>query len=315
MIGQGGRGAWITKLFAEHGGYQVAAVADYFPEVVQSSGSAVGVAEKRRFSGLDGYKRLLESQVDAVALETPPYFFPEHAAAAVAAGCHVYMAKPVAIDVPGCLTIAELGKKASAGKKAFLVDFQIRTNPEWAECIRRIRRGDLGKLAMICSYYHSEGFPDPPKTDSVESRLRHLIWCNDVDLGGTHLVNASIHAIDGALWVAGDTQPVTRNGTQPYVSQGSARRQRGHQLGYDGVGRRPDPEPSLQAPRDLEGQQRLLRLRGLWARRVHGGTLRRKDVAARVENRLQGRRDHEPLPRRSREQHRRLPQGDFPGSL
>jgi myo-inositol 2-dehydrogenase / D-chiro-inositol 1-dehydrogenase len=212
VIGQGGRGAWITKLFAQHGGYQVAALADYFPEVVQASGEALSVQEKRRFSGLDGYKRLLESKVDAGALETPPYAFPEHAAAAVAAGCHVYMAKPVAVDVPGCLAIAELGKQASAKRQAFLVDFQIRTDPNWAECFRRIRQGDLGKLAMICSYYRSDGFPDPAKTESVASRLRDLIWCNDTDLGGTHLVNASIHAIDGALWMAGDKPPVSAMG-------------------------------------------------------------------------------------------------------
>jgi predicted dehydrogenase len=147
-----------------------------------------------------------------VALETPPYCFPEHAAAAVAAGCHVYMAKPVAVDVPGCLAIAELGKKASAQRQVFLVDFQIRTDPEWAECIRRIRQGDLGKLAMICSYYRSEGFSDPPKTATAESRLRNLVWCNDIDMGGTHLVNASIHAIDGALWVAGDKPPLSAMG-------------------------------------------------------------------------------------------------------
>lgn len=212
VIGQGGRGAWITKLFVEHGGYQIVAVADYFPEVVEPAGEAVDVEKKRRFCGLEGYKRLLDSKVDAVALETPPYFFPEHAAAAVAAGCHVYMAKPVAIDAPGCLAIGELGKKASTKRQVFLVDFQIRTDPQWAECIRRIRQGELGKLAMVCSYYRSEGFPDPPKTETAESRLRHLVWCNDIDLGGSHLVNASIHAIDGALWIAGDKPPLSAMG-------------------------------------------------------------------------------------------------------
>ena len=33
-----------------------------------------------------------------------PRFHPEHGAAAVAAGCHVFAAKPVAIDVPGATT-------------------------------------------------------------------------------------------------------------------------------------------------------------------------------------------------------------------
>ncbi|MBN1341060.1 MAG: hypothetical protein JXQ73_00165 [Phycisphaerae bacterium] len=59
--------------------------------------------KSRRFSGLSGYKKLIESGVEAVALETPPYSFPEHTRAAVEAKLHVYMAKPVALDVSGCL--------------------------------------------------------------------------------------------------------------------------------------------------------------------------------------------------------------------
>ena len=66
----------------------------------------------RRFSGLSGYRKLIASGVEAVALETPPCFFPEHAQAAVDAGLHVYMAKPVAVDVPGCQSIAASGARA-----------------------------------------------------------------------------------------------------------------------------------------------------------------------------------------------------------
>src|SRR5512140_2684595 len=102
IIGCGSRGKWIAKLFAKHGGYTIHAVADYFPEVVEQAGAELGVEAARRFSTLSGYRRLMESGVEAVALETPPYCFPQHAQAAVAAGLHVYCAKPVAADVPGC---------------------------------------------------------------------------------------------------------------------------------------------------------------------------------------------------------------------
>jgi hypothetical protein len=103
VVGCGGRGAWIASLFREHGGYEMHAVADHFPEVAEAAGSALGVAPARRFSGLSGYHKLIESGVEAVALETPPCFFPEHVQAAVDAHLHVYMAKPIAVDVPGCL--------------------------------------------------------------------------------------------------------------------------------------------------------------------------------------------------------------------
>ncbi len=202
VIGLGGRGRMIAGMVQDHGGYELTAVADYFPQVARDAGHKFGVPESRQFSGLSGYKRMLDSDVDAVFLETPPYCFPEHAEAAVDAGRHVYMAKPVACDVPGCKTIAEAGKQATKGNKVFLVDFQTRTDPLIIEGVRRMQDGEIGTLAFLSSLYADESFSDPPLTDTAESRLQSLIWVNDIALGGSYLVNAGIHAIDVALWMA-----------------------------------------------------------------------------------------------------------------
>jgi len=202
-IGLGGRGTLIAGMLKEHKGYQLTSVADYFPEVSKKAGEKFAVAEKRRFSGLSGYQKLIDSKVDAVFCETPPYCFPEHVGAAVNAGCHVYLAKPVACDVSGCLTIAEMGKKATETKKVFLVDFQMPTDPFIIEAVKRVHKGDIGPVAMVSSFYTDDGFRDPPKSETIESRLRHLIWVNDVNLGGGMIVNCDIHAIDAALWIAG----------------------------------------------------------------------------------------------------------------
>src|SRR5512133_656590 len=126
VIGCGGRGAWIAELFAQNGNYNVVGVADYFQDRVDGIGNKLNIPANKRFTGLSGYKKLLEEKIDAVAIETPPYFHPEQAAAAVEAGKHVYIAKPLAVDVPGCQSIAESGKKATAKKLTFLVDFQTR---------------------------------------------------------------------------------------------------------------------------------------------------------------------------------------------
>lgn len=204
LVGLGGRGRLIARLMTEsHKGYHLTALADYFEQVAQAAGERFGVPKDRCFSGLSGYKGILESKVDAILLETPPCFFPEHAEAAVKAGVHVYMAKPVAVDVPGSLLIGELGKKATTRKQVFFIDFQVPTDPFNIETVKRFKEGLIGKAGLLSSFYTDEAFPDPPKTKTVESRLQNLIWVNDIDLGGGFLVNAGIHAIDAALWMAG----------------------------------------------------------------------------------------------------------------
>lgn len=202
VLGCGGRGSWIAKLFQKHGGYEMFAVADYFQSVADTCGDTLGVDKARRFSGLSGYRRLMESGVEAVALETPPCFFPEHTRAAVERKLHVYMAKPVAVDVPGCLAVETAAQKATADRRVFLVDYQIPTDPHNLEVVKMIRAGEIGKMVALNSHYFAGSFGDPPLTATIESRLRSLIWCNDVAIGGGHHVNACIHAVDAALWIA-----------------------------------------------------------------------------------------------------------------
>ena len=74
VVGCGGRGTFVAELFQAHGGYEISAAADYFPEQVDAFGAKLGVAPARRFSGLSGYRRVLDAGVDAVAIESPPFF-------------------------------------------------------------------------------------------------------------------------------------------------------------------------------------------------------------------------------------------------
>lgn len=203
VVGQGGRGHWISGLFAKHGGYQITGVADYFPEVAAEKGKALGVAESHCFSGLSGYKRLIASGVDALVLETPPYFFPEHAQAAVDAGKHVYMAKPAAVDVPGALQVEAAAKKAEPNKNLFMVDYQITNDPINVEVAKRVRDGALGKITYVKTTGIGIIWPDPPLTATIESRLHKDVWLSDIALGGDYIVNYDIHAIDAAVWVLG----------------------------------------------------------------------------------------------------------------
>ena len=168
-------------------------------------GTALAVPGSRRFTGLSGYKRLLDSGVDAVAIETPPYFHPEQAAAAVEAGAHVYLAKPVAVDVPGCDSIAMSGKKASAKNRAFLVDFQTRAHPSFIEAVKRVHQGGLGDLLFGEAVYHAESpweqYYDLVRADPGNSEVRLRAWGLDRALSGDMITEQDIHALDVMNWL------------------------------------------------------------------------------------------------------------------
>lgn len=200
VVGNGGRGAWIANLFKAHGGYEMWGVADYFQEVAESCGDAVGVEASRRFSTLSGYKRLLDSGIEALAIETPPYFMPEIVRAAVEQGVHVYLAKPVAVDVPGALSVLESGRMATERGQCLLVDYQMPTDPVLREIVHRVQAGALGEIAQVSTVGITHAFKELPADAPLELRLRDLSWVNEVAFGCDYIGNFDIHAIDAALW-------------------------------------------------------------------------------------------------------------------
>jgi len=212
VIGCGGRGGWIANLFANHGGYRIVAAADYFEHKTTGLADRFKIDAARRFSGLSAYKRLLETKLDAVVIESPPYFHPEHAAAAVDAGKHVYVAKPIAVDVPGCLTIAEAGRKATEKKLVFLVDFQTRASAVYREAVKRVHNGDIGRIVSgEAVYYCGDTWGNPTYDNtSAEARLRH--WGVDKVLSGDVITEQNIHALDVATWII-DENPVKAVGS------------------------------------------------------------------------------------------------------
>ncbi len=211
IIGCGDRGVWLADLCSQHGGYEIVAGADYFADRVNNLGQRFNIPQDRLYDSLSGYRKLLDSDVDAVMIESPPYFHPEQAAAAVAAGKHVYVAKPIAVDAPGCRSIGQSGKKATENKLCFLVDFQTRANELYKEAVKRVHEDAIGEIVFGEATYHA-GFPfnrmvevlakDP---GNPENRLR--AWGLDRVLSGDIITEQNIHALDVLNWVM-DKPPI-----------------------------------------------------------------------------------------------------------
>ncbi|HLY20117.1 MAG TPA: Gfo/Idh/MocA family oxidoreductase [Bryobacteraceae bacterium] len=200
LIGCGGRGNWIGGFFPEFAGARIVALADVMRDRLDGTQSNFKVDPARAYYGPEAYRELIASKVDAVAIETPPYFHPEQVRAALDAGKHVYLAKPVAVDVPGCRSILESGKRA-AGKLSFLVDFQTRAQPVFQEAAARVHRGDIGKPVLAQVFYYA-GRPaaDKSKPGMDPGQARMLNFYMDRVLGGDIIVEQNIHVIDVANW-------------------------------------------------------------------------------------------------------------------
>lgn len=222
LLGCGGRGTEDATNLVDTGSARVTALADLFPDQLevarkhfdehQQTKSIPALDAKQLFVGPNAYHEILASkEIDAIVIATPPYFHPLHLDAAIATGKHVYLEKPVAIDVPGAHKVIDLGKKAE-GKLSLDVGFQIRDCPPFVELVRRIHAGAIGKIVCGEAHYLT-GYinrPQWPNTSADELRLRN--WIYDRVLSGDIIVEQNIHVIDICNWIL-KSHPLKVTGT------------------------------------------------------------------------------------------------------
>ncbi|MGB2677296.1 MAG: Gfo/Idh/MocA family oxidoreductase [Candidatus Acidiferrum sp.] len=211
LLGCGGRGTEDAANLIDTGGASVVALADlfqdqlntartHFDQLQQAKGYPV-LDSSQLFVGPDAYQKIAASkELDAVVIATPPYYHPRHLEAVVAAGKHVYLEKPVAVDVSGALQVIEVGKRAE-GKLSLDVGFQIRDCPPFVELVRRIHNGALGNIVCGEAHYLAGYLDRPvwPNASPVERRLRN--WVYDRALSGDIIVEQNIHVIDICNWI------------------------------------------------------------------------------------------------------------------
>ncbi len=209
ITGCGGRGGFVGSLFEQHTNTKVVALHDYFARRVNALGEKLKVAENRRYTGLDTYRELFADDVDVVAVMGPPYFHPEQSVEILNAGKHLYLAKPLAVDVPGCKKILKAARQKK-GKLSILVDFQTRNHPYFVEAAKRVHDGAIG-FPVLGHVYYQAGRLRPQATDqSPMARLAN--WVFDIELSGDIIVEQNIHVIDVANWYL-NSHPLKAYGT------------------------------------------------------------------------------------------------------
>lgn len=193
----------------------IAALGDLFPDQADEAAADVTAATRdrqappRRFHGCDAWQRVLEADVDAVILATPPWLRPMQAAAAVAAGLHVYCERPAGVDAAGAWRVLVAAEEAHRRGLCFAGGLRFRHHAATAEAVASIQAGSIGRPHLaVCTA--TLGLPwrrgDRPEWTAAEARLRN--WIGDPTMSGGPFVERHVDALDRALWALGDEPPL-----------------------------------------------------------------------------------------------------------
>ena len=168
--------------------------------------SRVDCPSERQFVGFDGFQQVIDSGVDLVILATPPGFRPQHFEAAVNAGKHIFMEKPVAVDAPGVRRVLAANEIAKEKNLMVAVGLQRHHEPKYIETIKRLQDGAIGDILATRVYWNGGGLwmrPRKPEMTEMEWQMRNWYYFNW--LCGDHIVEQHIHNLDVSNWLRGMT--------------------------------------------------------------------------------------------------------------
>ena len=221
LIGCGGRGtgAAIQALRADRN-VKLVAMGDVFGDRIESSyknlvaemgedaAKKIDVPPDRRFLGFDSHHKVLESGVDVVLLCGYPAFRPAQYKAAVEAGKHIFVEKPLAVDAPGIRSVLESAKLAREKGLTSLVGFCWRYDAGMREAYSRLHEGLIGDIVTVHTTYYTSTLSKrkrQPDWSDTEFQMRN--WWHFAWLSGDHIVEQSIHSVDRMSWAMKDKLP------------------------------------------------------------------------------------------------------------
>ncbi|QDT12788.1 Gfo/Idh/MocA family protein [Stieleria marina] len=187
-----------------------------------------------RHCGLDGFRGVMNSDADVVILATPPAFRPAHFEAAIDAGKHVFMEKPVAADFEGVRRVMAAGRKAEEKGLAVQVGFQRRHDQRYQETIAQLRGGIIDDVLMTRAYCNTSQVSLPRRRAS-ESELEYQIrnWSAFDWLGGDLFVEHHVQNLDVINWLM-DAHPEEASGQGGQTAFASLAQSRSDDQGLSG---------------------------------------------------------------------------------
>jgi len=228
LIGCGGRGtgAGIINCAESSRGVELVAIGDLFEDHLEAAPEKIkgNLTEKElpveqiykvtpdtMFSGFDAYKKVIACDVDMIILTTPPYFRPQHFRAAVEAGKHVFVEKPIAVDPAGYRAFLETNETAKKKGLTVVAGTQMRRARHLIAVMKQIHKGRMGEiLGGQCvrfgggmSTWHTNEAVRKPEWSDMEWQLRRWLFMDWAS--GDFIVEQHVHNLDVVNWAMQST--------------------------------------------------------------------------------------------------------------
>ena len=207
LVGCGGQGTGdLLNLLRVADGIKVVALGDMFMDRINRCRNDLReagheVPDESCFTGFDAYQKVINSDIDMVMLITAPVFRPLHFRAAVEAGKHIFMEKPLAVDPVGVRSILTSARQANAQNLCVINGTQRHHQRVYFEGYKKVQSGMIGDIVSGNVYWNQSRLwhrdKDPAWTD-MEWMIRD--WVNWNWLSGDHIVEQHIHNIDVFNW-------------------------------------------------------------------------------------------------------------------
>lgn len=213
IIGCGGRGHHdMENILRCDDNIELVAMADVFQYQIDKTlkrlkdkfADKVKVTGGTCFTGFEGYKQLLKTDIDLVVLTCPPHFRPRHFKAAIEAGKHVFMEKPVAVDPVGARLVIDTAPIADAKKLTVVAGTQARRIKHRAEIVKRIRDGQIGDIVSGQAFRLGSAMRNwgptvrEAKWSDMEWQLKRWIFFDW--LSGDFVTEMHVHELDVLNW-------------------------------------------------------------------------------------------------------------------
>lgn len=171
-------------------GVELVAVANHRPESMAAFAQTYGIP--RQYAAIEAL--LADGDVDAISINTPNYLHAPQAIAALEAGVHVLVEKPMAINAAEAAAMQAASQKSGA---LLMVAHCFRFDPEVLWLKAAADAGRLGRIIRSKSYgVHANWGPGGWFTQAKFA-------------GGGAMADMGIHALDTNRFLLGDPQPVS----------------------------------------------------------------------------------------------------------